>query len=103
MDSIYDLIDDIADKAEAIVREMELTNATAVGLDQRAAYRVWVNRECIAIRGSDDRTMQYYGGFEYVDKDYRHQLGDYVFYMADDDRVQRHIEEFYERDQEHAE
>jgi hypothetical protein len=44
--------------------------------------------------------MQYYGGFEYVDKDYRYEMGDYVFYTVDDDRVGGHVDSYYEQKEE---
>jgi hypothetical protein len=44
--------------------------------------------------------MQYYGGFEYVYKEYRHEMGDYVFYLAEDDRVGGHIDSYYEQKEE---
>jgi hypothetical protein len=34
------------------------------------------------------------GGFEYVDKDYRMELGEYVLYSADDGRVSGHLNQF---------
>ena len=46
------------------------------------------------------RTLDYYGGFEYVHKYYRREVGDYVFYLAEDDRVRGHIERFMVIDEE---
>jgi len=81
--SVRDFMDDAA---EVMPEEL--------GLDRRAAYRLFVKDNVIAVSRGDDRTLQYYGGFEYVDKEYRHVLGDWVFYMADDDRVQGCLDRF---------
>ena len=93
--------DDVLCEVNAIVEEyvgkMEYTRAERCGLDARCG-RVYVGREGIAVDKSNDRTLQYYGGFEYVDKDCRHELGDYVFYSTNDDRVQGHVEEFFEEE-----
>ena len=47
--------------------------------------------EGILVSSSDDNRLQYYGGFEYVEKQYRQEVGDYVFYSANDDRVYDHV------------
>jgi hypothetical protein len=71
-----------------------------IGLDPRAAYTMYISPEAIAVPINQDRTLQYYGGFEYVDTDYRKELGDYVFYLADDDRVAGHIDRYFDRSEE---
>lgn len=73
-----------------------------IGLDNRAAYTLYISPEAIAVHKNQDRTLQYYGGFEYVDTEFRKELGDYVFYLCDDDRVQGHIERYYDRQEEDA-
>ena len=64
----------------------------ALGLDHRAAHTIHVGTGFLAVTREADRTLQYYGGFEYVDREHRLQLGDWVFYSADSDRVQGCIE-----------
>ena len=75
--------------------EFRLVKPTEVGLDSRAAYEVFINEDNIAIRKSARRTLDYYGGFEYVDEEHVTVLGEYVFYSADDERVQDHLDEFF--------
>jgi len=95
MESIYDVIDQINDKMRERLKEMFYCMPEELGLDNRAGYRLWCDRDSIIVDKQHDRSLQYYGGFEYCDKDYRHELGDYVIYTADDDRVEEHIAEFY--------
>lgn len=92
--SMYDLIDSVQSKTHRFVNDnMDLVPATDLGLDIRCG-RLFVSDEGIAVSKDQDRSLQYYGGFEYVDKDYRHELGDFVFYSVDDERVREHVEEF---------
>ncbi len=96
--SIYDLIDSVEEKTRRFVNEnMDLVSATELGLDQRCG-RLFVNEDGIAVSKGSDRTLQYYGGFEYVDRDYRNELGDFVFYTVDDDRVREHVAQYYEKE-----
>jgi hypothetical protein len=100
MMDILTFVDHANDQLRRIVNAMEYVPADALGLDRRAGYRLFVNEDCIVVSKDDDRTLQYYGGFEYVDKDYRIEMGDYVIYLADDERVRGHIETYYEEEKE---
>lgn len=93
LDSVDRLVRDFMDKATAVTAE-------DLGLDRRAAYRIYVTDEVIAVPKCDDRVLQYYGGFEYVDKEYRRELGDWVFYSAEDDRVAEHLDRYNEVEEE---
>ena len=75
--------------------EFRLVKPTEVGLDNRSAYQLFINEDYIAVRKSDRRSLDYYGGFEYVDEEHVTVLGDMVFYSADDERVQDHLDEFF--------
>lgn len=78
--------------------EMEETSSGACGLDPRAAHRLYIGREGIIVSTAYDRTLQYYGGFEYVDADYRCEIGAYVLYMIDASRVQKCVEWYNDKD-----
>jgi len=91
MTDIYDALDKVSEIAADLMCDMEQIKPEACGLEPRAGYRLYINDECIGIDKDNDRMLQYYGGFEYVDKEYRKELGDYVFYLAEDDRVSGHI------------
>ena len=99
---LYDIDDRVHNH---VTFEMEQTDAAAVGLDIRAAYRLWVDAESIVVHKSNDGSLQYYGGFEYIEKEYRREVGDYVFYLIEADRVREALNKFYgiERDYEEDE
>jgi hypothetical protein len=94
IESLNDLMDVIESGAEDLVLQCEhVRDLSTLGLDERATYGgLWVdtqNEEFIACKASDDRVLQYYGGFEYIDKEYRKELGVYVFYLAEPDEEGR--------------
>jgi hypothetical protein len=90
------LIDECAKKVEAIIdEEFREVTPKEVGLDTRAGYNLFINEDYIAVSKGNRRTLDYYGGFEYVDEEHVTVLGDMVFYSADDERVQDHLNEFF--------
>lgn len=93
--NIENLLDSVNELVNEYVANMSEVEPEDIGLDSRASYRpLLIDENCIAAYGSSDRVLQYYGGFEYVDKSSRKELGDYVFYMRDNERVDGHIERF---------
>ena len=103
-DSVYDMTEAIVEVVERNVRDnFEMVSADRLGLDIRAGYKLFVNEDAIAVAKHNDRTLQYYGGFEYVDSEYRVEMGDFVFYMCDDERVREHIETYYSETKEAVE
>ena len=92
--NLFKLIDEVTELTDSYVGgNMELVPANRLGLDPRCG-KVFVSPDCIAIHKANDRAVQYYGGFEYVDKEFRHEMGDYVFYSHEDDRIQGHLETY---------
>lgn len=95
----YDLVEEINDTVQSWLdtnTEMVQVGRESIGLDPRAGYVVFVNEDCIVVPKSNQGSLEYYGGFEYVDKEYRSQIGDFVFYMGEDSRVRDHIEHWLE-------
>ena len=78
----------------------ETQDLERLGLDHRSAYTVFVSNEGIVVHANQDRMLQYYGGFEYVDKEYRMVLGDWVFYSSEDSRVDEHLQRYFANDAE---
>jgi len=103
---LYNLINKVNTKMEKwLTKHATETNSEALGLDRRAAHRMWATTEALVVKANDDRLLQYYGGFEYVDKEQRTQIGDYVIYSqsADGDcRVDESIAHFFYPEKEEA-
>jgi hypothetical protein len=98
--STYDLMFKINDMVcRHIDENMKETNAAELGLDPRAGYRLFVDDSVIAVEKDRDGALQYYGGFEYIDKSLRSEMGDYVFYLRDESSIDYDEdtgEEFYD-------
>lgn len=88
--SAIDMIESVNETVKAYIRTMTEIKAEELGLDCRCGY-LYVGVDCIAVPKHRDTPLQYYGGFEYVDKDYRTVVGNYVFYFDEDNRVSDHL------------
>ena len=105
--SVHELFYEIDCAVEKFIETLEEATAEQLGLDPRSCYRnLMINEECIVVPAGSDGKLQYYGGFEYVDKRDRREFGTYVIYTAEfNSRVQRCIDCFYgiEREEEEYE
>jgi hypothetical protein len=91
--NLFKLIDEVTELTDNYIGTMEKVPAVKLGLDNRSGS-LFISPDCIAVYKANDRALQYYGGFEYVDTEYRHEMGDFVFYSAEDDRVQGHLQDY---------
>mgnify|MGYP003657756582 CR=1 FL=1 len=78
-------------------KEKELcVDARDAGLDYRSGrIYISVDENWIAVEGST-RSIDYYGGFEYIDEGAKTVIGRYTFYEGECDRVRSAIE-YYEQ------
>lgn len=94
--SMLDLLDEVQDQVERQVQGMRRVSAVELGLDPRCG-RAYVDEDCIVVEG-DGRSINYYGGFEYIDECDVRRVGDYVIYLATANRVQECLETLMEAD-----
>jgi hypothetical protein len=94
MENLYDLVQEVESRVEEIISSFDKVKPEELDLDNRSAWRLYVNHDYIACRNSDRRTLDYYGGFEYVDSSYVLVLGNYTFYSRYDERVDGHIDTY---------
>lgn len=88
--TIQDTLLRLQDKIESTCRRVP---AHELGLDSRCGT-VYVGEDFIAT--PHPGTLDYYGGFEYIDSDYTQSLGDWKLYLNGDDQVAdalSHLEE----------
>jgi len=103
MSDLYTIVNVMNDMVEQFIDDkFQMVKPKEVGLDTRSSYQLFINEDYIAIRKSDLRSLDYYGGFEYVDEEHVTVLGDYIFYSADDERVQGHLDEFFHQEKEES-
>ena len=92
-EQIDNLIDQYLEDSDAV-----RVSAEAVGLDHRAGY-VFVSTDegWIAAVAGNVRSLEYYGGFEYVDD--KLCIGEMTFYSSDSSRVADAIEYYNDEQQ----
>lgn len=96
MENINDIINEALDKIEAALDDLPYVSAEEIGLDRRAG-KVWVDEDGNIIITSNPGSLDYYGGFEYVDEDAVTTLGCYKIYNGDyDGRVGNAIDFYLE-------
>lgn len=84
------------ERARQFTAQLQEVTAEQLGLDPRSFWGyAYVDESAIVVIKEQTRSLDYYGGFEYVDADYRREVGDYVFYLAEDPRVRRHLDRIF--------
>ena len=97
-----DLLHDVNVLVDTALTEARQVGANALGLDNRACWSyLKVTEEFIAVPLAQDRSMRYYGGFEYVNDEHRQQLGEWVFYSVESRRVREHLSNKFPELEEH--
>ena len=82
-DSPLDMLDAINEVVERNIREnFEQCSGATVGLDMRVG-RIYINTYDRVIASNNQRGLEYYGGFEYIDKEMVVTVGDWTFYQGD--------------------
>ena len=92
-EQIKNLVDEYFEDSGAV-----RVSAEAVGLDHRAGYLfVSTDEGWIAAVAGNVRSLEYYGGFEYVDD--KLSIGEITFYSSDSSRVADAIEYYNDKQQ----
>jgi hypothetical protein len=94
-----EMIDEIQYQVERHVQGLRRVSSVELGLDARCggAY-VGENNDCIVVDLGNERSYNYYGGFEYIDSEDVRKIGDYVIYLDTSDRVRDALECLMEKD-----
>ena len=81
--SIMEVVDEVTYGIDRFVAGMERVSADQLGLDVRCG-RVYIDRDERVIVSSNQRGLEYYGGFEYIDAECKVKIGDYTIYLECD-------------------
>ena len=85
-EKVNDLIQEFIEDSDAVC-----VSADKVGLDRRCGMvYVSIDEDFIAVSGTS--SINYYGGFEYIDSEYITGLGHMTFYSGEASRVRDCIE-----------
>jgi hypothetical protein len=88
---VEELVNKYIEESEAVC-----VNADQVGLDYRCGMvYVSVADDFVAVSGGGS-SINYYGGFEYIDSDYITTIGNMTFYSGEHSRVENCIRYYIE-------
>lgn len=92
--SIQELFEEFEIQLDEAIMKLPKVSAEQVGLDKRCGkLRIDVDYSAVIVHESYQRTLNYYGGFEYIDSEYVTKVGEYIIYR-EHDRVMECIEHF---------
>lgn len=91
--------DEIHSKVRDILSECKYVSSRELGLDGRCGL-VYIDEDSIVVHKSNNKAIRYYGGFEYIDDEDIVEVGDFVVYTNNSDRVSDCLERFYESQEE---
>jgi hypothetical protein len=91
---LMDVVHQVQVMLDEMLMDTEAIRAEQAGLDARCGTLTMGN-DFIAVQVYDDRLLQYYGGFEYVNKTCRTEIANWVFYSLEDARVAEAYDTFY--------
>lgn len=97
---IYELYEQVNEQVEEYMADQgaHTVRPEQLGLDERAGHSLRVAHEWIAVKTHHAGSLDYYGGFEYVEDDFKIVLGEWIFYLDEDERVYEHIQHFMENE-----
>ena len=86
-----DFLDTVDSAATEFIQTCKNVTAKELNLDPRCGS-MWVCDGAIICQANRRGSLDYYGGFEYVDKENITVIGNYVFYSSGDSRVNEHLD-----------
>ena len=92
---ILEIVDQATKDFKEALMELPKVNARELGIDERAG-RVWIDVDNgLIIAGSGFvRTLDYYGGFEYVDDESVTEFAGYKIYHDSSERVMEALDAY---------
>lgn len=95
MHDFGDIHDTVNSIAKLALLNCDHIQASTVGLDFRCG-ELFICKHYVATNTA--RSLDYYGGFEYISQEYRCTIGNYTFYSAEHQRVQDCIDSWSPED-----
>ena len=89
MNTLNGILDALAELDESISNSVTSHHPSAAGLDSRCDT-IYQGEDFLATKHR--RSLDYYGGFEYIDPEYITVVGEWTLYSIEDDRVLAAIE-----------
>jgi len=104
IDNLQDYLDEVNYNVEAYINKNFChVPASDINLDVRVG-RVWVHPDerMVAVeRGHSQRMIEYYGGFEYIEDEFKMTIGNWVIYKSEneDGDICYRVDELFEEDE----
>ena len=97
---MYKLYETIENAVQQYIEESDVVEIGAKGLEELGldfrCGRILISVNEGFVAACNPRSIEYYGGWEYIDSEYKLDAGDYRFYDRDADRVDRVIQYYRE-------
>ena len=88
INNIQDYLDEVNDNVAAYInKNFHHVPAADIYLDDRIG-RVWIfpDERMVAVeRGHSQRMLEYYGGFEYIEDEFKVTIGNWVIYKSENE------------------
>jgi hypothetical protein len=95
---IADLIKEANYNIERLINETYTqVHASDVGLDQRCGF-MYISEDSVVVSDATSRSLNYYGGFEYISSEFVDRIGNWVIYQSGTGRVDEVIDRFFKRE-----
>jgi hypothetical protein len=94
--------DEIHNKVRDILSECKYVSSRELGLDGRCGL-VYIDEDSIVVHKSNNKSIRYYGGFEYINDEDIVEVGDFVIYLNNNSRVENCLEHYNESQEEMVE
>ena len=95
---MYKLQQTIENAVQKYIEESDVVEIGSLGLEELGldfrCGRILISVDEGFVAACNPRSIEYYGGFEYIDSEFKLDAGDYRFYDSEADRVDRVIQ-FY--------
>ena len=86
--TLRDIEAEVNDTMNKFLNSTIEVSASDLNLDYRAGYGLYIDADyagAIIVEKSRKASLEYYGGFEYINRDLVSEIGDYTIYYADEE------------------
>jgi len=88
-EKVEELVEEFIENSNSFV--LGAKGLDLIGLDFRCGrITVLIDNDCVCV--SNPRSIEYYGGWEYIDSEFKTEIGSYTFYDGEASRVASVIE-----------
>jgi len=92
------ILDDMQYEFAQKIHDLPYVSADKLGLDPRAGYKIGVGEDFLVVDNHYLGSLNYYGGFEYVDSTARYTVLGYTVFLANYcDRVRECVDFYHEK------